>query len=1015
MDDESARLKGVNVLAQLFELSASHNVVHEYPMLLTAFISKFQDVSSEVRRAAVLHAVQLVTVHSSIAERLVPALKERVMDPEEKVRSVLVTAVCDACGSQMEPLSALLRDVSSRMLDKRPNVRTAARVGLCKLYSRRLLVQLKATGDSGAEAPPGLEWFPQQLLQCYGAEAARDADSRLELEELLQDQLLPNLSEADAERMNAQALLIMHRDLQPRQRKAFISLLRAKRSAQLQLSKWLQNQVAIKEKRADACAKDTAAKLVLEMCATMPEPSKAKEVWDAISASKDQKVSKNLTILSSPSSTRAEVVRARDDLRRRLSQRLPASALPLVESIASRPAMLIGCRSIAVALLQRIGECLEDEAAGAGDGVAELALLMDITHVFPETLATACDNLVTLFASACSLGVAHAPVARGLMRLIHAVSVQMASTTANVRKQLVSLLCQTCCGKDPAAGKAAAQCLTTSLLVPSLRERTFGTLVGKLKPALKGKAGAQQHTAISALSALVKRAPCSLGEEREELLDEVRTTIVEQSVGASSGAALEARCESQRLGVKLLANEFLATDATPTSAAGTSDDVANGALVAVGEQGARAKSLVELLLTIIDAQGAYGAATNASSHQKAQLRLSVSCALLKLARTRTHKVLATIGARRWHQLGGCLEDEDDDVRAAYGKKLFAEIMRPFSVEKKQGKQGAPAAFLAMRQCGVPPPFITLFALSALDPDKNNQALARGWLNGAVSRWRAAAEHLKDPRLMPEVQLPWLFHLLAHHTHFEEEYAEDPSLPTIQRCIDFYLGAVLSGGACEFDLLRTVGNMVKRGVDRVAPESYQVHTVADVAREILAMRGRGGKWSHRPVPHNLTLPPLLYASLPAGASSNEANMLPDGFKLLDHLGKGIAGSSALVARRASPAALKSTPRLTDRVLPSPVGIDTDSAKKRNRRSSGHVDDSDEESSYSQPTEAEREARAREKAAQHRAEREARAARRSSAAASSPSKQKKSPASSQASSENVAPQGAAPRKRSKGLAA
>jgi hypothetical protein len=267
-------------------------------------------------------------------------------------------------------------------------------------------------------------------------------------------------------------------------------------------------------------------------------------------------------------------------------------------------------------------------------------------------------------------------------------------------------------------------------------------------------------------------------------------------------------------------------------------------------------------------------------------------------------------------------------------------------------------------------------------------------------------------------------LLAHHPDFEQQYEEEPSLPTTQRCLDLYLGAVLSGEASEFDLLRTVGHMVKRGIDRASGESHEVHTVADVAREILALRGKSAKWSRRPVPHNLRLPPLLYASLPADATGNEVDMLPRGFRLLDHLGKGVAGTSALVTKRASPAAQRNTPRISERALPSPVGIDTGSDKKRARRSNAYPESDDDDSSLSQPSEAEaeHEASSREKAAQQGAARHARAARRLSeieppsdkrSPAGSAAKPKKSPTVAR-SPENMAPQAYPMRKKAKGLA-
>ena len=102
-------------------------------------------------------------------------------------------------------------------------------------------------------------------------------------------------------------------------------------------------------------------------------------------------------------------------------------------------------------------------------------------------------------------------------------------------------------------------------------------------------------------------------------------------------------------------------------------------------------------------------------------------------------------------------------------------------------------------------------------------------------------------MMPEMQLPHLLHLLAHHPELEgegeadEEEAEGGgALQGTQRCLDLFLGTVCSGGAApQYDLLRVLLSLVKRAPDRMAPTRRAVHVVADVARSLIGERTKGG--------------------------------------------------------------------------------------------------------------------------------------------------------------------------------
>ena len=116
----------------------------------------------------------------------------------------------------------------------------------------------------------------------------------------------------------------------------------------------------------------------------------------------------------------------------------------------------------------------------------------------------------------------------------------------------------------------AAQCLTTQLLVPTLRSKTFDTLLSKLRPSISSKAGRQQHCALVVLGALAKRAPTALGLDREELLGEI-TGRLSARAGGATGTLLKAQCESQCLGLKVLSLPYLhPASALPFARAGPS-------------------------------------------------------------------------------------------------------------------------------------------------------------------------------------------------------------------------------------------------------------------------------------------------------------------------------------------------------------------------------------------------------------------------------------------------------------
>jgi len=506
-----------------------------------------------------------------------------------------------------------------------------------------------------------------------------------------------------------------------------------------------------------------------------------------------------------------------------------------------------------------------------------------------------------------------------LLKLVEAASPALASAGKETRKAIVAALCGQCCAKDAGVGKLAAQCLSTSVLADATRARTFATLVSKLRPALDMKAGAQQHAALAVLAALAKRAPEALGEkaERSALLAHLRDEVTRKPAAADadaakggkkkaaaaaaaggdalsprSSAALGARCESQRLTLLLLANEALgaagkaASDLKVAAAAGA--DLLSGGDDDDGDEGesvgVRTKLLVALLHRVLQKEGAIGAAAAGGDYEQAQLRLAAGKALLKSSRISDVKIKPA-PAEAWRAIALTMQDEDASVREGLLHKLHRDMMRPWSMERKIARPGAPAHYNATRKAAPPMYNMAAYALAATDPKKEVRLQALANLTAIADNTRKIATQHSRLVMMPEMQLPWLLSALAHSPDYEDDLAR--SFADAQRCVDLYVSAMIGKGATEFDLLGQIVGKVKRARPRpVAGVSggVELQVIADVASQVVLARGRAFKWSEAfSVHEQITLPPALFD--PHAAPAVDKDYLPRGFALSDAVGKG----------------------------------------------------------------------------------------------------------------------------------
>jgi hypothetical protein len=1091
MDSEATRTDALELLARLLALEEC-DVAKEVPALLDeAFLRRLIDVSTEVRVMAVKETVPLLEQKPALRATLIEHLLPRARDAKDKVREAFVTAVCDAAletaleAPDLATYAPLLEDVAHRMLDTNKAIGKAARDGLCDVYRKAATAHLKAH-PSAYDVPQALHVVPQRLLSAYATEAAKSPESRLEIEMLLTNKLLP-----PDEGLRLRSVCALHRTLlaTAASRRAFRSMMRGKKIVQAEVMRWTELQRAATAKEASDEAKEAAAQeqaaLVLKMSSRLPLQDKVREVWAQLAECKDKNVAKHLGLLASPGSSYAEVLAGAKALKQSVADRLTDKQKPHLDAILTLTANTLLWRSGAESLLEGVADELPEDASDRARPTLEL--LLDVCLYAPQVFASAGAPLGRALVAAARSSEGDgardaAPPAKPgeplplLLRLVQAASPQLRDAAPSVRKQLCGELCKLCCvAKDALVGKLAAQAISTDLLVPAVREQTFCVLRSKLLPHLDlAKPTAAQLCALSVLGALAKREPEALGDDaaRDGLLRKLREAALPTPSASGSKIAppkgkhaalpmpeIARRCEAQSLVLKLLANELLGSahalhsdgSAAKDKEDGFSGDSANAAGGCAGLPPAppaplalpRLLDLIRRLSMALEAEGAVGVAEAADEIAHGKLRLACGKALLKLLRVCPYKVENTLRAPGVHKLALLMHDGIPQVRAAFGKKLAAEAMRGFQTDKKETKLGAPARYLSTRTKNLPPQYITWLALAAVDPLPGLQQFARERLVHLAAVWRSTAERQKNPRGLPETQLPWLVHVLAHHPDFEmeeraldaEEDEEDEesegsvtkqsgTMPTAQRCLDFYINGCLAKSVNSFDLLREVCAKVRTAVDRLEPNGPQTRMVAAIARALIDFRAeRSRNAMVSPVPPQLGLPSLLFFRPSEGHPLHaDADHLPLGsaFQFIDGLkdtpkpftqaagpAAGVSGALIVTGKRSSSGGSNEQRRTSSgsgsgsasagkgkaagRASPRKAGAakagakrktsaDGQPAKKKkvteDEEGEGDDDDDDDDDDDSEDSEDddEEEAKARADAVQQKAERQARLARR-----------------------------------------
>eukprot|EP00056_Hartaetosiga_gracilis_P012092 m.189996 g.189996 ORF g.189996 m.189996 type:complete len:355 (-) comp13632_c0_seq13:343-1407(-) len=250
-------------------------------------------------------------------------------------------------------------------------------------------------------------------------------------------------------------------------------------------------------------------------------------------------------------------------------------------------------------------------------------------------------------------------------------------------------------------------------------------------------------------------------------------------------------------------------------------------------------------------------------------RLAAASALLKIAES----VLLqhTIDIYKFEMMSRIMQDSCVEVRTQFGKKLFKGL--------KTTVRKLPAHYMSM------------FVLSAIDPEEACFDQSKQFLGATVKHCRAMAAKLPNGTkklYLPEYVLPYVVHLIAEHVDF---HVDLPSLHRAQEYLDFFFDQIYIKGQEGYAFISTMLDYMKLAESQA--DAVKKNAVCDVALRIIHKKASNPGWVLNPYPGDVALPTELFAK-PTAQSRQQgtAVILPDDFDLHAHTrGRAIKGTTS----------------------------------------------------------------------------------------------------------------------------
>ncbi|KAA3465267.1 sister chromatid cohesion protein PDS5-like protein A isoform X1 [Gossypium australe] len=286
-DQVDVRIKAVNLIGKLL-LRPEYRVAQRYHALYLEFLKRFADKSSEVRVTALQCAKACCLANPSGIEslELLPAIKDRLLDFDDKVRMQAVIVACDIARSNLKYTShEFVSEFTERLRDKKISVRKKTLQKVMEVYRD----YCNKCAEGHITICDRFEQIPCKVLMlCYDKDCKEFRSQNIEL--VIAEDLFPILLPVEERTRHWIHLFSL---FSPSHVKALSAILCQKKRLQAEM----RNYLVLRRKEKEINSEDMHKKLrssFVKMSASFPDPSKAEECFDKLSQMKDNKIFSSL-------------------------------------------------------------------------------------------------------------------------------------------------------------------------------------------------------------------------------------------------------------------------------------------------------------------------------------------------------------------------------------------------------------------------------------------------------------------------------------------------------------------------------------------------------------------------------------------------------------------------------------------------------------------------------------------------------------------------------------------------
>ncbi|KAI8816533.1 armadillo-type protein [Fimicolochytrium jonesii] len=830
----NVRTLATKVLGEMFSVPGS-KLAEKYPQVWKSWVGRRNDKHAAVRLAWVEWTLPILRNHVDLAAELNAGLKEKCIDPDEKVRTAVLNLLANLDVLSAHNISAeLLVTAGSRMKDKRAHVRDVTVDALAKVFNLKYSEIVDSTAGEAA-AVTKYAWISGEILDLLYLE---DPGFKVIVEKALFEQICPPTVD-DA--LRSDRLLNVAVFWTNRQLKAFVNVLDRQAKMMQATAAYLDQCEKYNGGIMDDDTEHQQTETFLGHCITylasrFPEPKKAASHLQKFAKANDGRLYKLLRGMMDLQSDYKQLVKNVKEVTKRLDQ-LGGAIMETFAILLRRISLTVVTKSTIPHLVEKIQQSRRNPNDKQAQNLGRVAetLLKYISTVFPALYRSNIEQFTQLLQDSDD----DALVADSLDALARFTRVfpEEAPNDSTSRAKLVRFALE----GTPQQAKNAVVVLAH--IRQSEAEDDCRSVLETIMENLNFE-NEKLTTHMTALAQFARHSP-GLFEAHypavstfivKDVLLVNRRKAAEDDVDWVELEDLETEGVIKILGLKVLTKRLIAL------AAGANGETSMTTTAFTPEI---AVPILKLIRRLLISEGEIVATRDTSLPFQAHLRLTAGIALLKLAKQPSYATTTSsvIDVKDTHRLALVMQDPIYQVRHAFVDKLMLYL----STQAVQFE------------------YMTVLMLAAHEPEVELRNRVKTFLTRKAKMLRATDETNggdSGNASLVEHTLVKFLHLLAHHPDFGTEVDD---LMMFAVYVEFFLECVANADNASF--LYYVASKLKTVRDLWSESSDNLYILSDLTQLLIQEKATHANWSLPSYPGRVHLPKELFGKL-TSAHGNE---------------------------------------------------------------------------------------------------------------------------------------------------